>query len=81
LLQQPTKSGSQFVISTKAEFGNNVLGESSKVEANQESGFFMFDFSCSLQISLSDPLILDEIAQTPIVGKKFKIFAEGVLKK
>ena len=68
--QQQSKTGGQFIVSTRVEFGNSLLGESAKVEINQETGYFVFDFSCSLNVSIADPLILDEIAQTPIVGKK-----------
>ena len=67
--QQPSKNGGQLVVSTRVEFGNNLLGESSKIEINQETGLFVFDFSCTLNVSTGDQLILDEIAQTPIVGK------------
>lgn len=64
---QSSKASGQFLVSTKAEFGNTLLGESGKVELNQETGFFVFDFAFSLNISVADPVILDEIAQTPIV--------------
>lgn len=56
-------------MTTKAEFGQTFLGESGKVELNHETGYFNFEFTCSLMVTGSDPMVLDEIAQTPVVGK------------
>lgn len=55
-------------MSAKVEFASTLLGVSPKVELNAESGFFHVDFTCNLNVCDADPLILDKIAQTPVVG-------------
>lgn len=74
ILKQGTKAGN-LTVSAKVEFASTLLGESPKVELNAESGFYIFDFICHLKVCDSDPFMLDEIAQTPIVGTSlFNIF-------
>ena len=74
-VQQGSK-GSQFVATARVEFGTAVLGESPKIENNSETGFINFDFTCCLNVTASDPVMLDELAQTPIVGKIVLIFCK-----
>ncbi|XP_066915368.1 cilia- and flagella-associated protein 70-like [Clytia hemisphaerica] len=62
-----SKPSPQFFVTTKAEFGQTFLGESGKVELNHETGYFNFEFTSSLMLTGSDPMVLDEIAQTPVV--------------
>ncbi len=57
----------QIVILLKVEFNANLLGESSKIDADADSDTIPLDFSCQMNIPLEDPLVFDEIAQKPVV--------------
>lgn len=61
--------GNVFTLVVKVEFGNNVLGESGKIEVPLENvdNPLELDFSCHMNVSISDPLVFDEIAQKPVV--------------
>lgn len=59
--------GPQFLVVAKVEFGSTGLGESSKVEVKPDNEYAVFDFTSTLSVVASEPLVLDELTQTPVV--------------
>eukprot|EP00112_Aurelia_sp_Birch-Aquarium-sp1_P022072 Seg6102.1 transcript_id=Seg6102.1/GoldUCD/mRNA.D3Y31 product="Cilia- and flagella-associated protein 70" protein_id=Seg6102.1/GoldUCD/D3Y31 len=59
-----SKSVLSFV---RAEFGTQVLGESPKCERDSQTGITEFNFECSFDFAINDPVVLDDFTQSPIV--------------
>lgn len=60
------------MVVAKVEFGSTGLGESSKVEVKPDNEYAVFDFTSTLSVVASEPLVLDELTQTPVVGMLLK---------
>ena len=59
--------GNQFTLAVKVEFGTNVLGESAKIETDAENDSIILDFSCHMNVVVTEPFVFDEISQKPVV--------------
>eukprot|EP00794_Sanderia_malayensis_P017853 gene17853-19636_t len=58
---------SHLTTNVRIEFGSTIVGESQKYEYDQDNGVTQYDYECSLSMIVADPLILDELVQTPLV--------------
>ena len=61
------QKGGSVISFVKLEFGTTVIGESPKCENDIARGITSFDFGCSMNVAVNDPIMLDELAQLPIV--------------
>ena len=59
--------GNSVISFVKLEFGTAVIGESPKCENDSVNGVTSFDFECSMIVNVSDPVMLDDFVQSPIV--------------
>ena len=66
-LQKGSKGDSLNSL-VRIEFGANLLGESSKVEANIETHTTEYNFSASFDCTFEDTSCLDAISYKPVTG-------------
>ena len=59
--------GSSIISFVKLEFGATVIGESPKCENDSAKGLTTYDFDCNMNVNVNDPVILDDLVQSPIV--------------
>ena len=59
--------GSTLTSFVRVEFGSQVIGESPKCENDSTNGITVFDYECTLNANVNDPMFLDELVQTPFV--------------
>ena len=57
----------------KLEFGTTVIGESPKCENDATKGVTTFDFECNMNVTVNDPVMIDELVQYPIVLSLIKV--------
>lgn len=59
--------GSNVLSFVKLEFGTSVIGESPKCENDSTRGITSFEYECSMNIAVNDPIMLDDLVQFPLV--------------
>lgn len=54
----------------RVEFGQMLLGESSKIETTKDTRIADYNFTTSFECSFDEPYSFDGICQKPVVGMK-----------
>ena len=53
----------------RVEYGQTLLGESSKIETTKDTKTADYNFTTSFECSFDEPYSFDGICQKPVVGK------------